>query len=71
MGGLPEVEEADGALLIRGYSCPIGAIVSRHPEGCQLAAKLLTQVVGTSTLEDCERGDPPRCAFRILCDDAR
>ena len=31
LGGLPEVEECEGAFLIRGYSCPIGAVVSRHP----------------------------------------
>lgn len=70
MGGLPEVEEQAGGLFIRGYSCPIGAIASRHPEGCQLAARLLSQVIGAPTQEECERAGVPRCSFRILADAA-
>jgi predicted ArsR family transcriptional regulator len=68
MGGLPEVEECEGAFLIRGYSCPIGAIVSRHPGACRLAELLLSQVTGATVRERCERGTPPRCCFEVLPD---
>jgi predicted ArsR family transcriptional regulator len=68
MGGLPEVEECDGAFLIRGYSCPIGAVVSQHPEACRLAELLLSRVIGAPVSERCERGTSPRCCFEVLPD---
>ncbi|MCC6178345.1 MAG: ArsR family transcriptional regulator [Chloroflexi bacterium] len=66
MGGLPEVEECQGAFLIRGYSCPIGAVVSRHPGACRLAELLLSRVIGATVRERCERGGSPRCCFEVL-----
>jgi predicted ArsR family transcriptional regulator len=68
MGGLPEVEECEGAFLIRGYSCPIGAVVSKHPEACRLAELLLSRVIGAPVRERCERGTSPRCCFEVLPD---
>jgi predicted ArsR family transcriptional regulator len=65
MGGLPEVEESEGAFLIRGYGCPIGAIVSKHPEACRLAELLLSRVIGAPVSERCERGTSPRCCFEV------
>jgi predicted ArsR family transcriptional regulator len=66
MGGLPEVEECEGAFLIRGYSCPIGAVVSRHPGACRLAELLLSRVIGATVRDRCERGSSPRCCFEVL-----
>jgi hypothetical protein len=66
MGGLPEVEECAGAFLIRGYSCPIGAVVARHPGACRLAELLLSRVIGATVRERCERGGSPRCCFEVL-----
>lgn len=66
MGGLPEVEECDGMYLIRGYSCPIGSVVSQHPGACRLAELLLSQVIGAPVRERCERGSSPRCCFEVL-----
>ena len=68
MGGLPEVEEREGAFLIRGHSCPIGAVVSRHPGACRLAELLLGRVIGATVRERCERGGSPRCSFEVLHD---
>ncbi|MCC7369252.1 MAG: helix-turn-helix domain-containing protein [Chloroflexi bacterium] len=65
MGGLPEVEERDDAFLIRGYSCPVGAVVSRSPGACHLAELLLSRVIGAAVRERCERGAPPRCCFEV------
>ena len=66
MGGLPEVEECEGAFLIRGYGCPIGSVVSRHPGACRLAELLLSRVIGATVRERCERGGSPRCCFEVL-----
>jgi predicted ArsR family transcriptional regulator len=65
MGGLPEVEESDGAFLIRGYSCPVGAVAARHPGACRLAELLLGTVIGATVSEQCERGASPRCCFEV------
>ena len=65
MGGLPEVEEWQGAFLIRGYSCPLGAVVSKHPGACRLAELLLSRVIGATVRERCERGGSPRCCFDV------
>ena len=71
LGGLAELEEDDGALVIRGYSCPLTAVVPDHPEVCRLAEALLTEVAGLPVYEHCDRGERPRCCFEAAgADDA-
>lgn len=65
LGGLAEIDETDDAFIIRGQSCPLGAVVGRHPEACALAEELVATVVGTEVRECCERGGAPRCMFRV------
>jgi predicted ArsR family transcriptional regulator len=65
LGGLGEIVEQDDAFLIRGYSCPLGAIVGSNPEACALAQEIVAGVVGTTVSECCDRSDTPRCMFRI------
>ncbi len=64
-GGLAEVEAQNGMFVIRGYSCPLAAAVPGHPEVCRLAETLLTELVGVTVHEHCDRGEPPRCCFEI------
>lgn len=68
LGGVAEVDTTDGEVLIRGFSCPLAAVVPDHPEACQLAEALLTEVVGRPVREQCEKGKRPRCCFRIADD---
>ena len=42
LGGFVELEERDGAFVIRGYSCPLTDVVPGHPGVCLLAEALLT-----------------------------
>jgi predicted ArsR family transcriptional regulator len=65
LGGLAELEEDDGSLVIRGYSCPLTDVVQDHPEVCRLAEALLTEVAGLPIHEHCDRGDIPRCCFEV------
>jgi predicted ArsR family transcriptional regulator len=65
LGGLAELEEEEESLLIRGYSCPLSTVALRRPEICQMAEALLTEVVGGSVQEECERDGVPRCRFRL------
>ncbi|HEY7154169.1 MAG TPA: ArsR family transcriptional regulator [Gemmataceae bacterium] len=66
LGGLAEVEEQPGLVLIRGFDCPLAQAVVGHPCACRLAQELLTDLVGAPVEECCLKGDsPPRCAFRV------
>lgn len=65
LGGLAEVEEDGEGLRIQGYGCPLGAITGQHPGACRLAEALVTELIGTPVVECCERGERPRCAFRV------
>ena len=65
LGGLAELRETDNGLIIRGCSCPLAASVKEHPEVCQLAEALLTEIIGVPVQEACERDGTPRCRFQI------
>jgi predicted ArsR family transcriptional regulator len=65
LGGLAELEERDGALVIRGYSCPLGGVTPEHPEVCRMAEALVAEVAGVPVHEHCDRGERPRCCFEI------
>ena len=65
LGGLAEVEESDGLLTIRGYSCPLADAVRSHPSTCQATRALVSELVGVEVEETCEKGARPRCRFQI------
>ena len=65
LGGLAEVEERDGTLVIRGYSCPLAAVTPEHPEVCRMAEALVAEVAGVPVRERCDRGERPRCCFEV------
>ena len=65
LGGFAELEERDGAFVIRGYSCPLTDVVPGHPEVCRLAEALLTEIAGVPVREHCDRGEIPRCCFEV------
>ena len=65
LGGLAEVVEDDRSLHIRGYSCPLSAVVQDNPETCALAEELVGGVVGAPVTECCERNEIPRCRFTV------
>ena len=65
IGGAAEIEEHDDAFLVRGYSCPLSAVIPDHPEVCKLAEELAGAVVGTRVSECCSRGQTPQCTFRV------
>jgi predicted ArsR family transcriptional regulator len=65
LGGLAELEERDGVVVIRGYSCPLGGVTPDHPEVCRMAEALVAEVAGVSVHEHCDRGERPRCYFKV------
>lgn len=53
------------AWLLRGYGCPLSAVVEEHGEACELVEELVSGVVGAPVRECCDRTGRPRCSFRI------
>jgi predicted ArsR family transcriptional regulator len=67
LGGIVEVvEEEGGQVRLQGFGCPLGEVTAKHPLTCKLAEALVTELVGAPVTECCERGERPRCAFRIM-----
>ena len=69
LGGLAELEERDGAVVIRGYSCPLAGVTLDHPEVCRMAESLVGEVAGVPVHERCDRGERPRCCFEVASAD--
>ena len=64
LGGLVELEQGHEISTIHGYSCPFAALVSSHPEVCQLAETLVTELVGATVQQRCDcRGS--HCSFVV------
>jgi predicted ArsR family transcriptional regulator len=69
LGGLAELEERNGALVIRGYSCPLATVTPGHPEVCRMAETLITELASVPVHECCNRGERPRCCFEVATPD--
>ena len=65
LGGFAELEEHGGTFVVRGYSCPLTAVVSDHPETCRLVETLITELVGVPVHEHCDRSERPRCCCEV------
>jgi predicted ArsR family transcriptional regulator len=65
LGGSAELEEGEGAAIIRGCGCPLASAVARRPETCRAVEALLSEVVGEPVRQCCRHGDRPSCCFEI------
>ena len=65
LGGLMERETEGETLCIRGYRCPFAAVVQDHPEVCDLAETLVTELVGVPMQEQCGRTSSVPCRFVV------
>lgn len=65
LGGLMERKTEGETLCIVGYRCPFAAVVQEHPEVCDLAEALLSELVGAPLQEHCERTGPMPCRFVV------
>jgi predicted ArsR family transcriptional regulator len=64
LGALTEVH-GNGALVIRGAGCPLAALTGKHRGVCLAMESFVTEVVGASVRECCDREGRPRCCFEI------
>lgn len=66
LGGLMERETEGETLCILGYRCPFAAVVREHPEVCDLAETLFSELAGVPIQEQCGRTGSVPCRFVVL-----
>jgi predicted ArsR family transcriptional regulator len=66
LGGLAALEDHEGEPNIRGYDCPLAALVPGHPEVCNLAEAFVSEVAGVPLRERCQRNGTPHCRFELI-----
>lgn len=66
IGGAAHLDKENDRLFIRSENCPLATAVSEHPEVCQLAESLLSEIVGAKVREQCDREGRPQCRFEIV-----
>jgi DeoR family transcriptional regulator, suf operon transcriptional repressor len=65
LGGMTEVDEEDGILVIRSHGCPLAAATAKYPEACNALESLLSEFVGQSVNKCCDRYARQRCCFEV------
>ena len=65
IGGAVEVREDEDRILIAATGCPLAAAVAVHPEVCQLAETLVSEIVKVPVEEKCNREGRPKCLFEL------
>jgi predicted ArsR family transcriptional regulator len=65
LGALTEVESFDHSYVIRGYGCLLSEAVHGRPEVCRAVERMLAELLQVPVQQCCERGDRPRCCFRV------
>jgi predicted ArsR family transcriptional regulator len=65
LGGSTDVNEEGPDLIIRSHGCPLAATAVDHPETCSAMASLVSEFVGSTVTQRCERTNRPRCRFQI------
>jgi predicted ArsR family transcriptional regulator len=71
LGGMVELEAHEDHFSLQGYSCPLVAVVSAHPEACRLTESLLAELVGAPVQEHCSESGKVQCYFTVQRTDCR
>jgi predicted ArsR family transcriptional regulator len=66
LGALTEVEKRNEHFVIRGHGCPLASLTNKQPSVCHAIESLLTNLLGTSVREQCDRSGQPRCCFEVF-----
>lgn len=65
LGAMTEVESLDRGFVIRGYGCLLSEAVHGRPEVCHAVERMLGELLQVPVEECCERGERPRCCFKV------
>jgi predicted ArsR family transcriptional regulator len=64
LGAVTHVE-GNGGYVIRGVACPLAALTGKHPAVCLAMESLLTELIGATVHECCDRAASPKCCFEV------
>jgi predicted ArsR family transcriptional regulator len=64
LGALTRVE-GNGAIVIRGVSCPLAALTGKHRAVCLAVESFVSEIVRVPVRECCDRKGRPRCCFEV------
>ena len=64
LGALTHVER-DGEYVIRGIGCPLAALTGKHPGICRAMESFVSEIVGVTVRECCDRSGQPQCCFYV------
>lgn len=65
LGGMAVLEKHNDTMVIRGASCPLGAVSAHHHQVCQMAETLIEEIIQEPVRECCQKGEVPKCYFEI------
>ena len=66
LGSEIDVETTPDGYLLRGFACPLAAVVRAQPSACHAVEELVEAVVGVPVRERCDRSAGSRCRFQVL-----
>ena len=66
LGSEVDVERTPDGYVLRGYACPLAAVVRDQPNACHTVEEIVGAVVGVPVRERCDRSAGARCRFEIL-----
>jgi predicted ArsR family transcriptional regulator len=70
LGAELDVERKPYGYQLRGYACPLSAVVRGQPNACHAVEELVASLVGVPVRECCDRTGRPRCRFDIVAKSA-
>jgi predicted ArsR family transcriptional regulator len=65
LGADVEAIEDAGALVIKGFACPLGDAVRSCPDVCHAVGALLEDVLHRKVASECRHDGRPACRFRV------
>ena len=66
LGAEIDVERTPEGFLLRGFACPLAAVVRDEPHACHAVEEIVEAVVGAPVREQCDRSAGARCRFAIM-----
>jgi len=64
-GGIIDLETDNGAMVLRGFGCPLAALTSENAAACRVIEGLLTEYLSTRVATCCDLSAAPRCCFEL------
>ena len=68
LGAATYVEDVDGAIIVRSYTCPIASMVREDRACCRIIQEFFAHATGHTCVQECKIGNRVVCQYRISKD---